>query len=199
MGAIKGPITAAELMAKLRADPQWVAADKERARIHAERAEASRLEQKPLLDDLAAIGVSVDRVDRLLSMINPDEGIYPILLDHLGRSYSPMLLEWIGRSFGRKSARPLIWDTLVSMLTSHAIEGPAAEGVMAAISDMASPSDLDTLIDLVTDQSLGIGRIYLVRNLMRSKKPEARATLQRLQNDPDLHVEITARLKASRA
>jgi len=65
---------------------------------------------------------------------------------------------------------------------------------MVAISDMAQPSDLGTLIDLISDQSLGVGRIFLVQNLVRSKKPEARATLLQLQDDPDIAKEITARL-----
>jgi hypothetical protein len=199
MAAIKGPMTAAELIARLRADPEWIAADKERKRLHAERIKASRLEEKPLLDDLAAIGVSVESVYRLPVETSHDERIYPVLLDHLTRPYSPMFVEWIGRSFGADSARPFIWNTLVPMLKSRAVEGPAAEGLMAAISEVAKPRDLNALIELITDRSLGVGRIYLVRNLMRSKKPEARATLKRLQNDPDLKKEITARLKASRS
>lgn len=161
---------------------------------HAKLAELRRLEQQPLLKDLAAVGVTVDSVGRLSSFSDPDERIYPVLLDHLSRPYSPHLLEWIGRAFGRKSARPIVWDTLVKLLKSHNLEKSAAEGVMVAISDMAQPRDLSTLIDLLSDRSLGSPRIFLVANLMRSKKPEARATLLHLQDDPDLTREITARL-----
>jgi hypothetical protein len=75
----------------------------------------------------------------------------------------------------------------------------AVEGVMAAISDIAQPSDLHTLIDLLSDPLLGPNRIYLVSNLMRSKKPEARSALLRKQSDPDLNREITFRLSRSRS
>ena len=69
---------------------------------------------------------------------------------------------------------------------------------MVAISDMAQPRDLPTLIDLLSDRSIGTSRIFLVSNLMRSKKPEGRAALLRNQNDPDLEKEIAARLARSR-
>lgn len=67
-----------------------------------------------------------------------------------------------------------------------------------AISDMAQPGDLHTLTDLLSDPSLGTSRIFLVSNLMRSKRPEARTALLRNQADPDLTEEITARLSRSR-
>jgi len=65
---------------------------------------------------------------------------------------------------------------------------------MVAISDMAQPSDLETLIDLLSDPSIGGSRIFLVSNLMRSKRPAARTALLRQQDDPDLTGEIKARL-----
>ncbi len=66
---------------------------------------------------------------------------------------------------------------------------------MVAISAMARPGDLYCLIDLITDRSLGSHRVFLGRNLMRSKKPEARQTLLNLRDDPELQKEIGARLK----
>lgn len=171
---------------------------KEKEAEQAKRVEQRAQEMQPLLDDLAAVGVAVDRPSRLLEIPDPGERIYPILLDHLTRPDTPQwLLEWIGRAFGRKSARPIVWDSLVKLIKSNSLERPAAEGIMIAISDMARPGDLPTLIDLLADRSLGTSRIFLVRNLMRSKKPEARAALLQHQDDPDLTKEITARLARS--
>jgi len=131
---------------------------------------------------------------------SPDEGVYPVLLDHLTRSDTPpWLLGWIGRAFGHKSARPIVWAALVTLIKSHTLEKSAVEGVMVSISDMAQPRDLSTLIDLLDDRSIGTSRIFLISNLMRSKKPEARAALLRNQDDPDLANEIEARLSRSRA
>lgn len=166
---------------------------------HAARVEQSRRERQPVLDDLATIGVQVNSLQDLLSLSYPDERIYPILFAHLRRPYSPHLLEWIGRSFGSKPARPFVWNNLIAMLRAHELSGGALEGVMVAISDIAKPRDLSTLIELISDRALGTGRIFLVANLMRSKKPEARATLLQLQDDPDLTTEITYRLSRVRA
>ena len=172
---------------------------RERAAAQAKLVEQRAEEMRPLLDDLAAVGVAVDRPSRLLEIPDPGERIYPILLDHLTRPHNPWLLEWVGRAFGRKSARPIVWETLVKLIKSHSLEESAVEGVMVAISDMAQPRDLPTMIDLLSDRKLGTGRIFLVRNLMRSKKPEARDALLRHQDDPDLSTEITARLAKRRS
>lgn len=191
-------VTLGEAMAQQDVDPAYQAMRAAKGNEHAERVEQRRREAKPLLDDLAAIGVVIDGVQRLLSIPRPDDRIYPILLDHLRRTYSPHLLEWIGRSFGTKSARPVVWEELVSLLKDHTLEKSAADGVMVAVSEMAQPRDLPTLIELISNRCLGQRRIFLVSNLMRSKRPEARATLVRLQDDPDLIEEIEARLHRAR-
>lgn len=191
-------ITAAEHFAILAVDPAYQEMRKAREAAHTKMVEQRAREMQPLLDDLAAAGVTVDRPSRLLEIPDPGERIYPVLLDHLTRPYNPWLLEWIGRAFGRKAARPIVWDTLVHLIKTHSLERSAAEGVMVAISEMAQPRDLPTLIDLLSDRSIGTSRIFLVSNLMRSKKPEARDTLLRHQDDPDLAQEIAARLARSR-
>lgn len=183
---------------EMLSDPSNRKARQARQKAHSKLVEKRRLEQEPLLSDLAAVGVEVDSVGRLCSLQDPDPRIYPVLLEHLTRPYSSHLLEWIGRAFGRKSARRFVWDTLIGLIKSQALEDSAVEGVMVAISDMAQPRDIATLIDLLSDHSIGRSRIFLVSNLMRSKKPEARAALLRNQDDPDLGREITARLARSR-
>lgn len=194
----RGGMTAGALLAQLAADPVYRAMRRAKDKEHAKLVEQRRQEQRPLLNDLATAGVNVESVGRLLEIPDPDERIYPVLLDHLTKSYSPWLLEWIGRAFGRKAARPIVWDTLIHLLASHVLEERATVGVMVAISDMARPSDIATLIMLLSDTSLGMSRIFLVSNLMRSKRPEARAALLRHKDDPDLTKEITARLARSR-
>lgn len=198
MATKRGKITARELEAQLAADPAYQAMRRQQAAAQAKLVAQRTREMQPLLDDLAAVGVVVDQPSRLLEMPDPGERIYPVLLDHLTRPYNPWLIEWIGRAFGRKSARPIVWDTLVDLIKRHALEESATLGVMVAISDMAQPRDLATLIDLLSDRSIGIGRMFLVSNLMRSKKPEARAALLRHQEDSDLAKEIAARLARSR-
>jgi hypothetical protein len=164
----------------------------------AELARVRALEQEPILAELAAAGVTVDWIGRLSELPHVDERIYPVLLEHLRKPHNPWLLEWIGRAFGRKAARLFVWDTLIGLLKTHALEERAADGVMVAISAMAQPRDLPMLIELLSDASLGSRRLFLVHNLMQSKKLEARAALLRHKDDPDLTTEITSRLARSR-
>ena len=198
MGNKRGGMTAGELIAQQATDLEYQAMRAAKDRELATIAEERRREAKALLKDLASAGATVDWVGRLCGIPDPDDHIYPVLLHHIAKPYSPWLLHWIGRAFGRKAARPIVWNTLVDLVKTHALEEHAAEGVMGAISDMARPSDLDTLIDLLSDPSLGTGRIFLISNLMRSKKPAARAALLRQKDDPQLNVEIRARLSRSR-
>lgn len=192
-------MTAGELLAQLAADPEYQAMRAERDRELARIAERRKQEQQPLLKELAIAGVDVNWVGEMLNIPAPDKRVYPVLLNHITKPYSPWLLGWIGCVFGRRSARPIVWDRLIKLLKAHALEGCAVESVMVAISEMAQPTDLHTLLDLISDPSIGRSRIFLVRNLMRSKRPEARSALLQIQSDPDLTVEITARLSRSRS
>jgi hypothetical protein len=198
MESKRGGMTAGELLAQQATDPLYQAARSAKNWDLAQIAEQRRREQQPLLNDLSAAGVIVDWVGQLCSNPDPDERIYRVLLDHLAKPYSPWLLEWIGRAFARKSARPIVWDTLVDVIKTHALDERATGGVMAAISDMAQPSDLAILIELLSDPSLGSSRVFLVGNLMRSRRPAARDALLRHQDDPDLTKEITSRLSRTR-
>lgn len=199
MGTKQGSISLRELQEQQDADPVYQAMRRARDRELAEIVDLRRQEQQPLLNDLSSVGIVVASVCDLCSLADPDARIYPILLDHLTKPHPPWLLEWIGRAFGRKTARPLVWDTLINLIKSHALEERASVGVMAAISDMSQPRDLEVLIDLLSDHSIGASRIFLVSNLMRSKRPAARAALLQQQDDPDLTIEIRARLARSRS
>lgn len=46
--------------------------------------------------------------------------------------------------------------TLLGLIKSNSLEGTAIDGVMVAISDMAEPRDLPTLIDLLSDRSIAL-------------------------------------------
>jgi hypothetical protein len=198
MPARRRPITAQEAIAQLNADPEWVAKRDARDRELAERSAALRLEERPLLDDLAAAGFSVESVWDLVNSPGTYKAALPVLLSHLTRAYSPRMREGIARALAVKDARAIAWDSLLAMLRSHQVPRPSADGIFVALSAMAQPKDVETLIELIRDPSLGGARIFLVRNLMRSKAPEARTTLLSLQTDPELCAEITARLKNSR-
>lgn len=194
----RGGMTAGDMLAQQAADPHYQALRRANDRELAEIADRRRLEQRALLDDLAAAGIAVDWVGRLLDLPKPDLRTYPVLLNHITKPYSPWLSEWIGRTFGKKAARPLVWDLLIHRLQAGVLPEHAAQGVFAAISTMARPDDLHTLIELLSNPRLGPGRIYLIGNLMRSKRKEAKAALVQCQGDPDLAKEISGRLLRAR-
>jgi HEAT repeat protein len=133
----------------------------------------------------------------LVNTSTPYPQALPILLIHLQRPYDDGIREGIARALAVKGARPLAWDELVGLVQSQSLPDRVADGVMVAISAMARPADLHAIIGLIKDRSIGSRRVFLVRNLMRSKKPEARRTLLDMRDDPDLQEEIAARLKIS--
>lgn len=192
----RGPMTAAEHLRQLEADPEWVARRDARDRDLAERSARARQEEHDLLADLATVGLLVDSVWALYKK-RPYPAALLILMLHLTRSYSEHLLEGIARAMAVKEARDDAWDFLIEQLKRKSLPKNAADGAMSAISAMARPADLPTLISLIRNRALGSQRLFLVSNLMRSKRPEARETLVQLRDDSDLRLEITARLDAS--
>lgn len=177
---------------QLLRDPAFLEMREEKEAVRAKLVEQRAKDILPLLDDLSAVGVVFDRPSRLAEAKDLDSKIYPVLLNHLTKPHPAWLLEFIGRAFGKKSARPIVWDDLVRLVKADCLEKPAMYGVMVALSDMARPRDLPTLIELLSDQAIGRGRIFLITNLARSKKREARSALLQNRDDPELAQEIEA-------
>lgn len=195
----QGPITAAEALRQLEADPEWCARRDAKEAERAERTRQLTLEQMELLRDLQAAGSEVGSVWDLVNTATPYPKALPVLLDHLQRPYSDRTRAGIARALAVKDARPLAWDIMVGLIQSRLLPKEVADGVMVAISAMARPADLSILIGMLADKPIGSSRIFLVRNLMRSKRPEARRELMNSRADPDLQKEITARLGARAA
>jgi len=150
-----------------------------------------------LLRDLAAAGFPVRTVWDLVNARSPYTRALPILLNHLDKPYADRTLEGIARALAVKEARAIAWEAMLANLRSNDFKGDAASALVVAISAMARPEDLPRLIELIRDPSLGQKRIHLVRNLTRSRQKAARETLLHLRYDPDLEIEIAARLKRS--
>lgn len=164
--------------------------------------------EKPLLDELAAVGLRVETAWDLRSLTSPYPKAIPILLNHLDRAYPSLVKEGIALAAGPKWARSLAWDSFVGAYSREPnlspihepgeMGAPAAfkDGLACGLSAMARPDDLDTIIALVTTPRHGPSRIFFIRNLSRSKMHRAFETLVRMRNDPDLCVEIEYRLRA---
>lgn len=193
MSQRKIPTTAQAFLSGLEGDFAFQAAEAMRQEARHDEVARRTQEQAELITDLEKTGVSIGSISDLLSVPKIDSHSYIVLLDQLKRDYRPWLLEWIGRSFGRKDAYFLFGELVILLKSAHLPEAAAA-GLAASISKIAKPSDLDTVIDLATHTALGTHRIFFVRNLMRSRNSNARAVLQILKTDPDLGKEVSVRL-----
>lgn len=187
-------IAASELMAELESNPEWVKQRDEREQRRAALETEIRHEEQPLVAALAKVGVFVRGVSDLVNTANSYPTAIPVLLEHLQRPYRTTIREFIARALAVREARPLAWTYMLQAAKENS-DRDMGDGLFVAISGMARPDDLSTLIDLISDPSMGPQRVFLVANLMRSKRPEARETLLALRNDRDLRNEIAARLK----
>ncbi len=91
-------ISAAELVAKLNADPEYVAkrAREENARL--QRESEYRLAEAPVIEDLRQAGIAVQSVWDLVNDSRAYTNALPILLAHLPQLYPSVVREGIARA-----------------------------------------------------------------------------------------------------
>lgn len=186
------PMTAAELMATLNADPEFVArreqAERARQRLVAEVQEAVA----PLLDELRAAGCEITSISELTAAPYPTSAPHPralpILLAHLEKPYPVEVREIIADALAVPEAKPG-WTTLVG-LYRDATDGRVRDALAGAISGAADDEVIDDVIALVGDPRNGPSRVLLLRVFERSAAPKARNVLTRLRNDPELAQEL---------
>jgi hypothetical protein len=183
----KKQITAAELLARLNADPEWVAARAKEEEERQKRVEEYRRAEMPLTNELKAAGFDVNSAWDLMNKSAPYAAALPILLKHLPRDYPPRVREGIARALAVPDAK-FAWSTLVALYRNDKVED-AKDGMAVAIAAISDDSLIGDVISLARDRSLGSSRVLLLSALERSRKPETREVLAELESDPDLHVE----------
>jgi hypothetical protein len=190
----KKQITAAELMAKLNADPEFVA---KRARDEEERqkreAEYQRAEA-PLVDELRAAGFEVQSAWDLVNTPGSYPKAVPILFSHLSRPYPAAVREGIARALAVPEAKVAGWDVLVRLYRAEP-EARVRSGLAAAIAAAADDELIGDVIALAKDTRHGSSRLLLLSVLERSRDPRARAALMDLGTDPELKKEIQVILR----
>lgn len=190
--------TVEELMARLEADPEFVARrEKKEAERIAREAELRRAEA-PLLDDLARVGHPVATVWDLANSGTTYPAALPVLLDHVTRPYPGPVKDGIARSLGVPEGS-FGWSTLVRVYREEH-DARAKAGLAAALAAIAGTDRLDELIELARDPAHGTSRVLLLGALQRSSDPRAKAALMELGSDPELHqqVQIILRKKQRR-
>jgi hypothetical protein len=116
------PMTAAELLAKLRRNPEFVAREKLREEQNRRVEEDSQREQKELLTDLRKIGIHVSSVWDLVNTDKDYRDAVPILVRHLCLPHSTSVKEGIVRALtvdyaGPRAIRELINEFQMQMMT----------------------------------------------------------------------------------
>jgi HEAT repeat protein len=179
------PKTAAELMAELQADPEFVARMRDRERQRQESTEAYRRALEPLLKDLAAIGFRVKSVGELLDGKTNYHAAIPILLEWLPRISDPHAKEDLVRTLSVPWAKPAAAPQLIQEF--KAANDPTGEGLRWAIANglavVADDAVFEDLLELVQDTQYGKARQMLALALGNMQNPHAATVLVNLLDD----------------
>jgi hypothetical protein len=186
----KGLITAAEHMALLEKDPVWVARNAERAARLKQRLEQSRREQATLLADLKNVGVQVESVWDLVNTADKYPAAIPVLLHHFVVPYSKRIKEGIVRALTVDYAGPEVLRELIRQFREQTDDSAnSLKWVLGnAISEVATPADAETMVELAIDPIHGEARDMITQRLPRVVKNKARLreVLQRLAGDKQM-------------
>lgn len=197
-GKRRGPLTAAEHLADLQADPEWIAARARDVQEREGRAAAWREAEQPLIHELRAAGYEIETAWDLVNESEPYPKALPILLDHLSKPYPDRVREGIARALAVRGDARFAWPTLVELYRIEPAGTDAKDGLAVALAAVSDRSTLRELIELAEDRRHGESRVLLVSGLTRSRQPEARTAVDRLQDDPDVGTEARRRVAARR-
>lgn len=193
MSKKKKPITAAELMAQLNADKDFVAKraleEEERQKRAAEWHEA----EKPLVEELRKAGFEVGSAWDLVNTAVPYEKALPILLNHLQEAYPDRVREGIARALAVPQAK-FGWSVLIDLYRNEKGRD-AKDGLAVAIAAISDDELIEDVVSLARDARHGPSRVLLLRALRRSADPRARGALKELRTDPELKKEIEVILR----
>ncbi|MEF2253450.1 hypothetical protein [Ralstonia solanacearum] len=202
------PLTAADLVAKLQANPEFLRKQQEQEQARSERVARIHAEEAPLLADLHAIGLSINFVSDLVNTTERYEEAIPVLLRHLLMPYSDVTRETIARSLAVpepevQKAWPLLIEEYRKAPMGWGIKAPgdtkeyrlgAKDGLACALSAAVTDETLPELIALAKDRTQGESRVLLLSALKkrRNKNPLAKQAIEELASDPDLEKEIAS-------
>ena len=180
-------MTAAELIAQLKRDPEHVAQTAQQEQERQERAREWREAEVPLVEELRMAGVEVSSAWDLVNMTEPYPRAVPILLRHLTRDYPDRVREGIARALAVPEARSG-WRTLLAEFerSEDATALGAKWGIACALSVAGDDSVIEDAIRLVKDRKHGRNRVPILDVLARSSLREARDALQKLTADSEI-------------
>jgi len=186
-------VTAAELMAKLNADPKFVAKRAREEEERQKRAAEWRRAEAPLVEELRAAGYAVETAWDLVNTAAPYPKALPILLKHLARPYPGPVKEGIARALAVPEAK-FGWSVLTRLYRDEQ-DKRAKDGLAVAIAAASDDEVIGDVIALARDRRHGPSRLLLLSALERSADPRGKATLMELGADPELKNEVQVILR----
>lgn len=186
----KGPIGADELLAILANDEGFQRRARERDRQLAATAAERKRKLAPFTKDIAAAGVH-GTYDPGTGVPHDDPRLLEIALSHLARDgYDDWTRATIARRLAVKGAASH-WNEILALYV-RAAGHEEREALAAALAACARGSNVDQLIELVQDASLGPSRVLFLRPINRLKRVKGNAFVAQLVDDPALGKEATA-------
>ena len=181
------PKTAAELMAELRQDPEYIARERWRQQQEQENAQLYARAAEPVLADLEEDGFHVQTVGELRQRADYRAAI-PSLVRWLPQvSYLP-LKEDIVRTLSVPWARPMAGRVLIEEF--RRTDDRTGTGLRWAIANalevVADDDVLDEVIQLVRDPECGRAREMLTVALANMKSPRVVSVLRDLLRDDEV-------------
>lgn len=154
-------------------------------------------DRTPIIMDLQGAGIQVDSIVATAFRNIPFAQCGPafeILKSHFSRPYRQSNRRNMAYAMGVLGAHSSVWAELVFFYKNEH-DNAVREALASAMVSAFTPSEMEDVIEILKDASLGGSRIILLRTLSRSRQPLALATLYDLKDDPDLKLEIAHILK----
>ena len=145
----RGRRTAAESDRFFQACPEWVAQNAAREAKRAEAEVRFRIDEEPVIADLAAAGFEVGSVWDLVNTNKSYPAAIPVLLDHLARPYHHRIREGIIRALTVKEARGIAGNDILDALRSEADSENrwALANALTVIADKDQAAGIETLLN----------------------------------------------------
>jgi hypothetical protein len=194
--------TAAELLAALNRDPNFVTSQKLRDEENIRVLATLKDEQRHLISDLQSVGVLVNTVWDLVNTSKQYPSAIPILAKHLGMPYSRRTKEGIARALTVEYGGSESFGALVEEFKKQndSSETSLKWVIGNAIATIATSVNENIIIDLVGDESNGKARAMMVSTLPKVVRDNERLhhLLNHLANDGDVGVFAKRALRMTR-
>lgn len=183
--------TAAELLAELASDNEYLEARKAKDEELQKRKAEWAVAEAPLVDALRSMGLDVHSAWDLVNTTEPYPEAIPVLFEHLRRPYPERVVEGILRALAVTESRPW-WSELRNFF--EAAPAQATSGLRwaagCALGAAANDGVISDVLRLASDPKFGFDRATLLPALARSDDARAKMLLHELRDDPVLAKEV---------